>query len=291
MKSMTGYGRARFSDASIEVEIEIRSVNSRFLDIRIKQPYYLSFLENEITKYVNRELVRGKVDVYINMNILKVPEMELNEELASSYWKIYSKAKELVNTKADLPFAKLLEEKDVIKIGNNEVDEDNIGSLVLNTLKTAVEKHQEMASKEGESMKEYCSTSLDLMRSSLNKIENDFPVYKKEIFKKLKENIQELMGELLKEDDHKRLLVESAIYVEKADITEEIVRLNDHINKFKQLILEKTEIGKKLNFVLQEMHREVNTIGSKFNTSKTFDDIILIKEEIEKCREIIQNVR
>jgi len=100
-----------------------------------------------------------------------------------------------------------------------------------------------------------------------------------------------LLGTFIKEEDHKKLLLETAIYVEKADVTEELIRLKNHIDKFSVLLEEKTELGKKLNFILQEMHREINTIGSKFNSTKVFDDIIFIKEEIEKCREIIQNVR
>jgi len=291
MKSMTGYGRAQFRDDNYEIEIEIRSVNSRFLDLRIKQPYYLSFLETEISKLVSKELVRGKVDIFINMKILQVPDMELNEELAKSYWNIYAKAKDLVGINTDLPFTKLLSEKDVISIGNDVINEDSISKIVLNTLGTAINQHQKMARREGESMKAYCSSSLSIMKTALKNIENEFPIYKEESFIKLKENIQKLMGKFLEEEDHKRLLIESAIYIEKADITEEIVRLHNHLDKFVNLLDEKKELGKKLNFILQEMHREINTIGSKFNTTKTFDDIILIKEEIEKCREIIQNVR
>jgi len=161
----------------------------------------------------------------------------------------------------------------------------------MKTLDEAITAHQKMALTEGDSMKEYCFNSLSTMSSALNKIETEFPKYKKEIYSRLKDNIEELLGAFTKEEDHKKLLLETAIYVEKADITEEIVRLNNHIDKFSALLEEKTELGKKLNFILQEMHREINTIGSKFNSTKVFDDIILIKEEIEKCREIIQNVR
>lgn len=291
MKSMTGYGRAKYLDENIDLEIEIRSVNSRFLDLRIKQPYHLSFLEAEISKLVKKEIVRGKVDIYINLNILKIPEMELNEELARSYWKIYSKAKEVIGTNAELPFSKLLAEKDVINIGKDKIDEDDIGKIVINTLNNAIKLHQKMASEEGDSMSKYCLSSLTKMRTSLQQIEQEIPIYKKGIYSQLKNNIKELIGELIKEEDHKRLLLESAVYVEKADITEEIVRLQNHIDKFADLLEEKDGLGKKLNFILQEMHRETNTIGSKLNSTKTFDEIILIKEEIEKCREIIQNVR
>jgi len=291
MKSMTGYGRAKYLDENIDVEIEIRSVNSRFLDLRIKQPYHLSFMEAEISKQINKTIIRGKVDVNININLLKVPDIELNEEMVKAYWELYNRAKELVNTDANPPFAKLLSEKDIITKGKADIDEESISKIILTILDKAIVEHQKMALTEGESMKEYCLTSLSTMSSALIKIEEEFPCYKQEIYSKLKNNIEELLGEYIKEDDHKKLLFESAIYVEKADITEEIVRLNNHIEKFSGLMKEETGLGKKLNFVLQEMHREINTIGSKFNTAKVFDDIILIKEEIEKCREIIQNVR
>ena len=291
MKSMTGYGRAKYLDENIDLEIEIRSVNSRFLDLRIKQPYHLSFMEAEISKEINKMIIRGKVDVNINLNLLKAPDMELNEDMAKAYWKLYKKAKEIVKTDAHLPFAKLLSEKDVMRIGKTEINEENMSRIIISTLDEAITTHQKMALTEGDSMKKYCLNSLSTMSSALNKIEAEFPKYKKEIYSKLKDNIEDLLGAFIKEEDHKKLLLETAIYVEKADITEEIVRLNNHIDKFSALLEEKTELGKKLNFILQEMHREINTIGSKFNSTKVFDDTILIKEEIEKCREIIQNVR
>ena len=291
MKSMTGYGRAKYLDENIDLEIEVKSVNSRFLDLRIKQPYHLSFMEAGISKQINKMIVRGKVDVNINLNLLQAPDLELNEEMVKTYWELYMKTKELVNTDAHLPFAKLLSEKDIIRIGKTEIDEDNMSNIVMTTLDEAITAHQKMALAEGDSMKEYCLNSLLIMSSALNKIEAEFPKYKKEIYSRLKDNIEELLGAFIKEEDHKKLLLETAIYTEKADITEEIVRLNNHIDKFSALLEEKTDLGKKLNFILQEMHREINTIGSKFNSTKVFDDTILIKEEIEKCREIIQNVR
>jgi len=111
---MTGYGRSKYLDENIDLEIEIRSVNSRFLDLRIKQPYHLSFMETNISKQINKMIERGKVDVNINLKLLEVPNMELNEEMVKAYWKLYNRAKKLVNTDAHLPFAKLLSEKDII---------------------------------------------------------------------------------------------------------------------------------------------------------------------------------
>jgi len=291
MKSMTGYGRAKYVDDDLDLEIEVKSINNRFLDLRIKQPNYLSFLEADITRMINKNIVRGKVEVIIYLNLLNVPDLELNEDMLKAYWELYSKAKQLVNADAHLPFSKLLSESNVIKSGRHKIDEDKIKEIVFSTLLEAISAHQKMALSEGDSMKEYCLTSISEMRSAINRMEQEFPIYKKAVYSNLKSNIENILGEFIKEDDHKKLLLETAIYIEKADVTEEIVRLNNHIDKFSSLFKEKAELGKKLNFVLQEMHREINTIGSKFNSTKIFDDIILVKEEIEKCREIIQNVR
>jgi len=291
MKSMTGYGRAKYVDDDLDLEIEVKSINNRFLDLRIKQPNYLSFLEADITRMINKNIVRGKVEVIIYLNLLNVPDLELNEDMLKAYWNLYSKAKQLVNADAHLPFSKLLSESNVIKSGRHKIDEDKIKEIVFSTLLEAISAHQKMALSEGDSMKEYCLTSISEMRSAINRMEQEFPIYKKAVYSNLKSNIENILGEFIKEDDHKKLLLETAIYIEKADVTEEIVRLNNHIDKFSSLFKEKAELGKKLNFVLQEMHREINTIGSKFNSTKIFDDIILVKEEIEKCREIIQNVR
>jgi len=291
MNSMTGYGRAKYLDDNLDLEIEVKSINNRFLDLRIKQPNYLSFLEADITKLINKIIVRGKVEVNINLNLLDVPDLELNEDMVKAYWEMYNKAKKLVKADVHLPFAKLLSESNVIKNGKQKIDEEKLREIIFDTLHKAVSAHQEMAMSEGESMRDYCLSSISEMRSALNRMEQEFPIYKKTVFENLKSNIEIILGEFLKEEDHKKLLLETAIYIEKADVTEEIVRLNNHIDKFSVLVDGKKELGKKLNFVLQEMHREINTIGSKYNSTKVFDDIILIKEEIEKCREIIQNVR
>ena len=200
MKSMTGYGRAKYLDENTDLEIEIRSVNSRFLDLRIKQPYHLSFMEAEISKKINKKIVRGKVDVNINLNLLKAPDMEINEQMAKAYWELYKKIKETVSTDAHLPFAKLLSEKDVIRIGKAEINEENMNKIIMTTLDEAITAHQKMALTEGDSMKEYCLNSLSTMSAALSKIEAEFPQYKKDIYSRLKDNIEELLGEIIKVD-------------------------------------------------------------------------------------------
>ena len=290
MKSMTGFGRAKYSDKNYDIEVEIKSLNSRFMDFKLKVPNEISFIEPEINKLICNSIKRGKVDVYLNYDIKKAPELELNEESLKTYWNIYKKAKKALKVDAELPFEKVLCEKDVIKIKRKDLENKNFVNTIVSTFNRALKEHQKMAFSEGQSMKRFLKTSISSMNSSLKFIEREFPKFKKEISEKFKYNIENTFNKKLTDDDYKRILLEVSFYIEKADVTEEIVRLKNHIDKFKERIDISSEAGKSLNFILQEMHREINTIGSKFTSTKVFDRIISIKEEIEKCREIVQNV-
>jgi len=151
-------------------------------------------------------------------------------------------------------------------------------------------EHQKMAQNEGRSMLEFFTSSLKIMKRSIDKLKIAFPQYKEEIHNKLKTNVEILLKNKLEGNDHKRFLQETALYIEKADVNEEIVRFEHHLEKFNNKLKASGEAGKSLNFILQEMLREINTIGSKFNSTGAFDDVLTIKEEIEKCRELVQNV-
>ncbi len=290
MKSMTGFGRAKYSDKNYDIEIEIKSLNSRFLDCKFKVPVEISFIEPEINKLICNSIKRGKVDVYLNYNIKKAPELELNEESLKTYWHIYKKAKEALKVNTELSFEKVLGEKDVIVVKSKDTENSVFLKAVINTFKKALNEHQNMAFSEGQSMKRFLKTSISSMNSSLKFIEREFPKFKKEISEKFKYNIENILNKKFTDDDYKRILLEVSFYIGKADVTEEIVRLKNHIDKFKEKMNINSEAGKSLNFILQEMQREINTIGSKFTSIKVFNSIISIKEEIEKCREIVQNV-
>ena len=140
-------------------------------------------------------------------------------------------------------------------------------------------------------MKKFLQDSFKVITKALRKIESEFPKYKKKIYQKMVKNITHILETKLKDDDYKRIMLEAALYIDKADVSEEIIRIKDHIEKFLNILKEKkNEIGKTLNFILQEMHREINTIGSKYNSKIIFSEILIIKQEIEKCRELVQNV-
>ena len=290
MKSMTGFGKAGYSDGNYEINIEIKSVNSRFLDLKIKLPYEISFLEPVFSKTISQRIKRGKVYVYTNLVNKKPPVLELNEETVKTYWDLYSRAKDVLKTDASLPFAKVLSEKDVIAIRKDDLESGDFIELVNSVLANALAEHQKMAQNEGSSMLEFLTSSLNIMERSSAKLQKAFPEYKKEIHNKLKTNVETLLNDKLEGDDYKRFLQETAIYIEKADVNEEIVRFKHHLEKFKNKLNTDSESGKSLNFILQEMLREINTIGSKFTATSAFDDILTIKEEIEKCRELVKNV-
>lgn len=290
MKSMTGFGKAGYSDDNYEINIEIKSVNSRFLDLKFKLPYEISFLEPVFSKTISQKVKRGKVDVYTNFVNKKPPALELNAETLKTYWDMYSRAKEVLKTDANLPFTKVLSERDVIAVKKDDLESGAFIELVRSVLDKALDEHQKMAQNEGKSMLEFLTASLEIMQKSIDKLKKAFPEYKEEIHKKLKTNVENLLKNKLEGDDQKRFLQEIAFYIEKADVNEEIVRLQHHLEKFKNKLNTGTEVGKSLNFILQEMLREINTIGSKFNSTNAFNDVLTIKEEIEKCRELVQNV-
>ncbi len=290
MKSMTGFGKAGYSDDNYEINVEIKSVNSRFLDLKIKLPYEISFLEPVFSKTISQKIKRGKVDLYLNVVNKKPPVLELNAETLKTYWDLYSQAKEVLKTDADLPFDKVLSEKDVIAIKKDDIENGDFIEIVRSVLEKALDEHQKMAQNEGKSMLEFLKSSLKIMKRSIDKLQKAFPEYKEEIHNKLKTNVESLLKDKLEGNDYKRFLQETAFYIEKADVNEEIVRFEHHLEKLRNKLNTDGESGKSLNFILQEMLREVNTIGSKFTSTNAFDDVLTIKEEIEKCRELVQNV-
>lgn len=288
---MTGYGRSRFADDAHEIEVEIKSVNSRFLDLKYRLPRELSFVESKLDGILNEKIKRGKIQVNINVKSKKGASLELNETNLKTYWELYSKAANILGVENDGTLSKILAEPEVIILQEENPEEPEFLNKLINTFESALDEHQKMAVQEGDSMRKYLIESSDMMLNSIQKLDEEFPKYKHEIHQKMQSNIETLLKEKLDNEALKRIMLEAAVYIEKADVTEELVRLKDHIGKFKTKVKQNdSEAGKSINFILQEMHREINTIGSKFNSTKIFDDVILIKEEIEKCRELIQNV-
>jgi len=286
---MTGYGKIVDSNDRYEIEIELRSVNNRYLDMKLLIPRELNKFENEIRVILADKIKRGKVDLKVRLRDYRPPQLELDKDKLKAYWQLYKEAAEIISSKEPVSLIQLLNENSIINV--KESDNEDLKEFLIKHLKIVINKHQELALKEGEAMLNYLTDSMGNCLKSLNSIKKIIPKYKEMVYNKLKKNIESLLeGEL---DDHsmKRLMLEVSLYVEKSDISEEIVRLEDHFGKFSKLLKSnEITVGKSLNFILQEMNREINTLGSKFNYLESYDHVLTIKEEIEKCREIVQNV-
>ncbi len=289
IKSMTGYGKVNVSNDRYELEIELRSVNSRYLDLKIHAPREINSLENEIRNTVSQFITRGKVDLMIRLKDYYPPQLELDKERLKAFWQLYKEASDVVSSDEPISLKQIMSEKSIINI--KETDDDTLLKFLQIHLKTTLEEHKKMAYLEGESMQISMLNSTEICLNSLKNIEKSIPDHKKNIFERMQQNVETLLDGKLDDNGIKRLMLEISLYVEKSDITEELVRLRDHLEKFSNTLLSnKIDVGKTLNFILQEMHREINTIGSKFSTKESYDHILRVKEEIEKCREMVQNV-
>ena len=289
MKSMTGYGKNTLFTDNYNISVELKSLNNRFLDLNITLPRELRSIENDLRSLFNDKIFRGKFDLGINILDKRIPATKLNEPKLKSYSDLLKQAATICGFDFNINLQELIESPDML-IYDNPNNDDLINDI-FQAVRNAIDNHQIMALKEGEKMADYIRQSLSNMSKSLSIIEDSFPKFKIELFEKLVTNMQNLLNETINDEDKHKILVETSLKIDKSDITEEIVRLKSHIDKFFNLLdTNNVPLGKKFNFILQEMHREINTIGSKYNSNIIFDHILFIKEEIEKCREIIQNV-
>jgi len=236
MKSMTGYGRSRINDENHEIEIEIKSVNNRFLDTNFRMPRELAYLESDLKNILSKKLKRGKVTININIKHLQTGQLELNEDNLKSYWNLYKKAAEVLEEEAKLPLMKVLSEPNVIVLKEEDPEDPVFKNKIIETFKKALAEHEKMALIEGQSMKEYFLKSIKIMDDSLEQIAAEFPNFKEEKFAKMQSNIETLLNGKLDDEALKRIMLEAAVYVEKADITEEVVRFKDHMQKMKEKI-------------------------------------------------------
>jgi len=287
---MTGFGKSVYDGDDYYIEFELKSVNSRFMEIRQTIPRELSFLELSITNLIKSGISRGKISGKMNFVSFENAGLKVNESKLASYQEIYNKIKSKTGSNDDVPLSVYLANEEIVFQSEDVSENKTLKERILSSVKACIERHQESALQEGESMGISMRTSVEKIEKSLSNIESFYPGYKERVNSRLQESAKNLYSQKLKEEDLNRLALELAIYLEKSDINEEIVRLYHHTKKFSMTLDKDGDIGKTLNFILQEMHREINTIGSKFNENEIFDDILLIKEEIEKCREMVQNL-
>ena len=290
MKSMTGFGSSLINRDNIEIELEIKSINARFLDLRIFLPRELSFYETEIRQHIIGVLSRGTIEVRINFNDYREPKLVLNKTKLLKYNDMAIEAAKLLASEEVVSIEFLLKEQGVIESADRLAEDEMLANVLNEALEQALHRINESMLVEGRQIKQMLIDSMQKIQKALNAISEMCEPFKKELFETMHRHIEELMGTYPKENLEQRLIQELAIYIDKYDIGEELSRLYAHINTFNSTLQGEGDIGKTLNFIIQEMQREANTLGSKFSTAQSFPWILAIKEEIEKCREMIQNV-
>ena len=289
IKSMTGYGKSNMSKNLREYQVEIKSVNHRYLDVSIKMPRSLSYLEEEIKKAVSAKLTRGKVDVFItfNNNSLEGRDIKINTEIARMYIKELRDLAESEGIVADIPVTEISKLPDVLTIQNNQ-DDETIKNELLEVTNKAIENLVGMRKIEGEKIAQDLFTRIQDIDGKVKKISSLSTGLIEDYVVKLNTRIKELLQD--QEIDEARLAQEVVIYADKCSIEEEVTRLNSHVYQFRELLNSNEAVGKKLDFMIQEMNRETNTIGTKANNLEITNEVINMKTQLENIREQVQNI-
>ena len=290
---MTGYGRgeAETENKKIKVNVEIKSVNSRYCDISIKGTKRCAFLDEYIRKKVKERVRRGKIEI-----ILFIEEedpdvaVRLNKKIAEQYGERLKELGDMLELPVKISLENLLSFPEVISLEKNEINEEIFLIPVLAALDQALNIFGEMRKREGEILKKDILKKCDNIENALVKIEKKIPDTVKEMFNKRREKMKEILGEI-DEYTEEKLIYEAASFAEKSAVDEEVVRLRSHIYQVREILSGTLEVeGKKLDFISQEMNRETNTIGSKSGNLQVTDLAVYIKGENEKIREQVQNI-
>ncbi len=290
MKSMTGYGLYQKSNENYNVKIEIKSVNNRYAEINIRLPKNLFAIEDKIRKFIKETVKRGKVDVFINIEYLSQnnEDLKLNIPLAKAYMKNLLDLKKELELNDPISLRDIYTFQGVVTSSISDEEDHELNNLIFQTLEGAVKKFDEFRKIEGENLEADLKEKIKNIKALNDEIKELAPISLEENVKKLKENIEsQLKDQSL---DKARLSTEVALMCDKLAIDEEITRIYSHIDQFNDIIKDTNPIGRKLDFLLQELNRESNTIGSKSTNTKIINTIVVLKSEIEKIREQIQNI-
>lgn len=289
MKSMTGFGRASLESNGKNYIIEIKTVNNKYSDITVKSPKRLSFMEDKIRKQIANRITRGKVEVSVSFFDFsnKSKNVVLNKEIAKEYIKQLREIADENNLSKNISVVEIAKLPDIL----NSIDSDNdeeIAGEALQCLNMALDSLIEMRKTEGENIKQDLLVRIERVQNLVDKIAENSKGIVEEYVSKLEKRVKEI----LKTDvvDENRIAQEAVIYADKTSIEEELTRLNSHIVQFKELVNSDGPVGKKLDFMIQEMNRETNTIGSKAGSGEITKAVIDLKVELEDIREQIQNI-
>lgn len=290
VRSMTGFGRGEATVQGRDIVVEIKSVNHRYFEFNCRTTRGYGFLEEKLKSYIKDTVKRGKIDVYVSLSQKEDTEsvVKVNASLAKGYINALKKLSEEYGIKDDISVSTVSSYSDIFQVHKAPEDEEEVWNAVMPVLDTALNNFLQMRETEGEKMKADIMSRAENILSIVADIEERSPQRVSEYEARLKEKIRELLGSA--EFDEQRIITEVAIFGDKVAVDEETVRLRSHFDQLKSLLNGDGEVGRKLDFIIQEMNREANTIGSKSNDSDLAHKVVDIKAEIEKIREQIQNL-
>lgn len=290
MNSMTGYGLFERKCEDFYIKVEMKSVNNRYLDMNVRMPGSIMYAEEAVRSFIKSKIKRGKVDVFINFEYLDSSQVEIDidYELLNKYISISKELEENYGLSSDLSFSKVMKDSNIVKAQKADFDGDYIKEELIKVLDEAAKDFLKSRAFEGEKIREDFKIKLDEVERLTYFVGERAPISLKENENRLRERVAEFLQSSEVNED--RILTEIAIMLDKLSIDEEITRLKIHIQNFNDIINEEGPIGRKLDFLIQELNREANTIGSKSNDIEITSAVVMLKSEIEKLREQAQNV-
>lgn len=290
IKSMTGFGRSEIVKGNRKISVEIKSVNHRYLEAGIKMPKKLNVFESRMRDLLKKYATRGKIDIFINYEDDSENQVNLkfNQNIADEYMAIFNNMSEKYNLKNDMTVGGLARFPEVITMDEVQEDEEELWHFIEEAMKAALEQFVNTRILEGENLKKDLLGKLDHMEELVAFVEKRSPEIMKEYRSKLERKVKELLGDTT--IDESRIATEVIIYADKICVDEETVRLRSHIEHARKCLNEEGGIGRKMDFIAQEMNREANTTLSKANDIEISNAAIDLKTEIEKVREQIQNI-
>lgn len=290
IKSMTGYGSAEALYEKYKITVEVKSVNNRYLDTNIRFYKQYSFIEETAREHISKALSRGKVDMFIQIEPVGDDEITvtLNEGVAKGFQNAVAKLSEVTGIANNAPISSYFHFPDMFTIEKEEKDKEQIiadASLVIDEALSDLAANRQ---REGERLKAFFDDAIYNIRDILEIIKERSPETVNEYKNKIKERIEEILSGV--EVDETRLLTEVGIFADKVNITEEIIRFESHLKEYEHLLMSNVPVGRKLDFIIQELNRESNTMGSKCNDFTISKSVVDLKSEIEKLREQVQNI-
>lgn len=290
IRSMTGFGRAQEHVAGMDVTVEIRSVNHRYFECATRLPRAYGFLDEKLKNFLQTKIVRGKVDVSVYIDLTDVPgtEVVVNKALAEAYLKAGAELESAFGLKNDMTVRSVAQYADVLTVRRAAEDEEAVWAAVREVAEEALGRFVEMREREGAKMREDILSRRTTLLEAVGFVEERSPVLVREYMDKLENRMRELLqGTAV---DESRLLTEAGLIADKLAVAEETVRLRSHLEQLEQLVNSNEPVGRKLDFLVQEINREVNTTGSKIQDLQVTRVVVDMKSEIEKIREQIQNI-